>query len=250
MGYFWFTGREEIKRNETGRTDGRTKWRVNCWYRRLPTLCPLRRHSFASPLSRWDVDAREEFLSSRYLQYNHYLQMITSHNLLQRRYKFSIRDMTQIWHRGWKIASFAFFCVWLKLTKVSKNCILHDVVHGFLARRFLRSKCHTVLRYTCKRNLVYVYKKNMVPPSADFHENHKSSIYLLYPISPQGGTRWRSWLRHRATSRKVSGSILDVVFGIFHWYHPIRLHYGPGVDSASNMNKYQEYFLGVKAAGA
>jgi len=26
--------------------------------------------------------------------------------------------------------------------------------------------------------------------------------------------------------------------------------YGPGVDSASNGNEYQEYFLGVKAAGA
>jgi len=29
-----------------------------------------------------------------------------------------------------------------------------------------------------------------------------------------------------------------------------RSHYGPGVDSASNTNEYQEYFLGVKAAGA
>ena len=28
-----------------------------------------------------------------------------------------------------------------------------------------------------------------------------------------------------------------------------RLHYGPGVESASNRNKYQEYFLGVKAVG-
>ena len=27
-----------------------------------------------------------------------------------------------------------------------------------------------------------------------------------------------------------------------------RSHYGPGVDSASNRNEYQEYFLGVKAA--
>ena len=26
-------------------------------------------------------------------------------------------------------------------------------------------------------------------------------------------------------------------------------HYGPGVGSASNRNEYQEYFLGVKAAG-
>jgi len=29
-----------------------------------------------------------------------------------------------------------------------------------------------------------------------------------------------------------------------------RPHYGPGVDSASNKNEYQEYFLEVKASGA
>ena len=29
-----------------------------------------------------------------------------------------------------------------------------------------------------------------------------------------------------------------------------RSHYGPGVDSASNRNEYQEYFLEVKAAVA
>ena len=29
-----------------------------------------------------------------------------------------------------------------------------------------------------------------------------------------------------------------------------RSHFGPGVDSASNRNKYQEHFQGVKAAGA
>jgi len=28
-----------------------------------------------------------------------------------------------------------------------------------------------------------------------------------------------------------------------------RSHYGPGVDSASNRNEYQEHFLEVKAAG-
>jgi hypothetical protein len=28
------------------------------------------------------------------------------------------------------------------------------------------------------------------------------------------------------------------------------VHYGPGIDSASNRNEYQEYFLGVNAAGA
>ena len=29
-----------------------------------------------------------------------------------------------------------------------------------------------------------------------------------------------------------------------------RPHYDPGVNSASNRNEYQDYFLGVKAAGA
>jgi hypothetical protein len=39
-----------------------------------------------------------------------------------------------------------------------------------------------------------------------------------------------------------------------HWNFSLtqsfRPHYGPEVDSASNRNKYHEYFLGVKAAGA
>jgi hypothetical protein len=37
-----------------------------------------------------------------------------------------------------------------------------------------------------------------------------------------------------------------------HWNFSLTLsfrsHYGPGVDSASNRNEYQEYFLGVKEA--
>jgi len=35
------------------------------------------------------------------------------------------------------------------------------------------------------------------------------------------------------------------------WFDPnsFQSHYGPGVDSASNRNEYQEYFLGVKATG-
>ena len=64
------------------------------------------------------------------------------------------------------------------------------------------------------------------------------------------GTRWRSWLRHCATSWKVAGSIPDGVIGFFSLTQSFRPYYGPGVDSASNRNEYQECFLGVKAAGA
>ena len=45
---------------------------------------------------------------------------------------------------------------------------------------------------------------------------------LLLSTAVPGGTQWRSWLRHCATS----------------WPH-----YGPGIDSASNRNEYQECFL-------
>jgi hypothetical protein len=49
---------------------------------------------------------------------------------------------------------------------------------------------------------------------------------------------------------KVAGSIPDGVSGFFIDIKYFRSHYGPGVDAASNRNEYQEYFLGVKAAGA
>ena len=64
------------------------------------------------------------------------------------------------------------------------------------------------------------------------------------------GTAVAQWLRHCATNRKVAGSIPDGVIGIFHWHNPSDCKYGPGVDSASNRNEYQEDFLGVNAAGA
>ena len=69
------------------------------------------------------------------------------------------------------------------------------------------------------------------------------------PISKEG-TAVAQWLRRSATNRKVAGSIPAGVSGIFIDIKSFRLHYGPGVDSASNRNEYQEYFLGVKAAGA
>ena len=58
------------------------------------------------------------------------------------------------------------------------------------------------------------------------------------------------WLRCYATNRKVAGSIPDGVSGFFFDIKSFRSYYGPGVDSASNRNEYQGYFLGVKAAGA
>ena len=64
------------------------------------------------------------------------------------------------------------------------------------------------------------------------------------------GTAVTQWLRCCAANRNVAGSIPAGVSGFFNDIKSFWSHYGPGVDSASNRNKYQKYFLGVKAAGA
>jgi hypothetical protein len=73
---------------------------------------------------------------------------------------------------------------------------------------------------------------------------------IIFSYSADGATAVAQWLRCCATNRKVAGSISAGVNGFFIDIKSFRSHYGPGVDSASNRNEYQEYFLGVKEAGA
>jgi len=77
-----------------------------------------------------------------------------------------------------------------------------------------------------------------------------TSVVIFVSYSLQWGTAIAQWLRCCATNRKVAGSIPAGVSGFFIDIKSFRSHYGPGVDSASNRNEYQEYFLGVKTAGA
>jgi len=73
---------------------------------------------------------------------------------------------------------------------------------------------------------------------------------IIIWMGTERGTAIAQWLRCCSTNRKVAGSIPVGVSGIFIDINSCRSHHGPGVDSASNRNEYQEYFLGVKAAGA
>ena len=79
---------------------------------------------------------------------------------------------------------------------------------------------------------------------------NQSSCFLSSILHDHVGTAVAQWLRCCATNQKVAGLIPACVSGFFIDIKSFRLHYGPGVDSASNRNEYQEYFLGVKAAGA
>jgi len=49
---------------------------------------------------------------------------------------------------------------------------------------------------------------------------YRNLIVIQISTLGVGGTRWRSWLRHCATSRKVAGSIPDGVIEKFHFYNP------------------------------
>jgi len=84
--------------------------------------------------------------------------------------------------------------------------------------------------------------------------SHPSCMSPLLPkfqiLSACWGKAIAQWLRCSATNRKVAGSIPAGFSGFFMDIKSLRSHYGPGVNSASNRNEYQEYFLGVKAAGA
>jgi len=79
---------------------------------------------------------------------------------------------------------------------------------------------------------------------------HYAVTFLTQWSHREAGTAVTLWLRCCATNRKVAGSIPAGVIEFFIDIKSFRSYYGPGVDSAFNRNEYQEYFLGVKAAGA
>jgi len=88
--------------------------------------------------------------------------------------------------------------------------------------------------------LFLTYVLNIIPSTSRFPKlfcPFQLSDRIKNSILHAGGTWWRSWLRHCATSRKVERSCPDSVIEIFH-----RLT--PGLGSTnSNRNEYQEYFL-------
>ena len=100
---------------------------------------------------------------------------------------------------------------------------------------------HAALRaFFCKRNYppfcdAGIFRGSASEFSNDWRENLKllASVKLLILETKSEGRwfdpRWCQW-------------IISLTYSF-------RSHYGPGVDSASNRNEYQEHFLGVKAVG-
>ena len=86
--------------------------------------------------------------------------------------------------------------------------------------------------------------------------NLSSKITIRYRIYPRPGTEFiqgtsvAQRLSCCSTNRKIAGSIIAGVSEFFIDIKSFRSHYDPGVESASDRNEYQEYFVGVKVADA
>ena len=75
-------------------------------------------------------------------------------------------------------------------------------------------------------------------------------IYIYMYIYAKGGPRWPSGQGAELQSGRSLVRFQLVTLEFLNDIKSFRSHYGPGVDSASNGNEYQEHFLGVKTAGA
>jgi len=71
-------------------------------------------------------------------------------------------------------------------------------------------------------------------------------LWGIYSAGARGGIVVKA-LRYKPVGRGFDSRWCHWNFSVT---KSLRLHYGPGVDSASNRNEYQVYFLGVKAVGA
>ena len=124
-------------------------------------------------------------------------------------------------------------------------------------RRFPDYVVMTFITTSVSNNKKKLYVLRVQSTRCDFSQfiYFCKTLYMFQTVFPSitwssKGTAVAQWLRCCATNREVAGSIPAGVSGVFIDIKSFRSHYGPGVDSASNRNEYQEYFLLVKAAGA
>jgi len=92
--------------------------------------------------------------------------------------------------------------------------------------------------------------KSVIGDCKVFVQRTKTNVKRYMKSRGDRRTAVTEWLRCCAANRKVAGSIPADVSGFFIDIKSFRSRYGPGVDSASNRNEYQVYFLRLKAAGA
>jgi hypothetical protein len=151
-------------------------------------------------------------------------------------------------------------CVCVCVSQFKLNCLIAHV----------SSKGRTHVEVVCGWNWCYCKRSIAKGLNLEGNTSHKQysrvtnknfvwKIKMIWLVTSTFGvicvglhsvraTRWRSWMRHWAIRYKPEGRGFDSRW--CHWNFSLtyflRRHYVPGVDSASNRNDYQEYFLAGK----
>ena len=111
------------------------------------------------------------------------------------------------------------FCIHLERTSV--NCEpdykrLESVLKTINSTEWTVMLC----RFVIYRIAGLISIKFFVGGPCRYSSNHVTFLSrwnsIIRALHVDWGPRWRSWLRHCATSQKVAGSIPDGVIGIFH----------------------------------
>jgi hypothetical protein len=120
------------------------------------------------------------------------------------------------WWLAWRYCS---FCYWDAESQDRLPSAKDSKRDDRNVRRPLRLR--SIRSFACWRN-----KFRFLPDRApilhhhDHHRHRHSILWLVSVHDALGGTRWRNWLRHYATSCKVAGSNPDEVVGFFNWPNP------------------------------
>ena len=125
-----------------------------------------------------------------------------------------------IWYRRTLRLRRQYFLPWLIRNLMGKILVYLRIIHSLKPSTcFEHYPAHLQ-----EVNVVIVYMQPLVSSlsagDCPVHLLRKN----LTGAQDSRGTRWRSWLRRCATSRKVAGSIRDGVTGIFHWHNPFGQH--------------------------
>ena len=124
---------------------------------------------------------------------------------------------------------------------------------------FTRPQC---VKESLMRRWDYVQMCNFLMSFSFISSQHNSCMQIsllkytpirslkFYKENNHWTTRWRCWLRQRATSRQVADSIPLVIIGIFHWYNPASHTMAMMSTRPQTEMSARNIFCVVKAAGA
>ena len=140
--------------------------------------------------------------------------------------------------------------MWNKLKRLSNYCTFQSL-HNF--------SINTVYKCTFSWSLGETHP--LVLRSSDVFIQYSiihNKVFIVFCIgilkntvinNYKWGTRWRSWFRQCAKSRKVAGSNPHGFIGIFHWYNPSGRTMALGLTQPLTEMSTRNISWGVKAAG-